>query len=125
MKCLKKKLAYFKFGEYTMNRLSKLFIVLAILFSGQLMAASLSSAKDAGLIGEQADGYIGYVTSVPSDVRALVNDVNAKRKAHYQRIAKAEKISLSEVTRIGGKKAIGKTKRGNYIKKAGQGWSKK
>jgi uncharacterized protein YdbL (DUF1318 family) len=99
--------------------------VLMILFTGQLMAADLSSAKAAGLIGEQANGYIGIVTDVPADVRALVKDINGKRKARYKQIAMAQKISLSDVSKIGGKKAISKTKSGNYIKRAGQGWIKK
>ncbi len=105
-----------------MKILSKLFIVLSIVFSSQLMAADLSSAKNDGLIGEQANGYIGFVKAVPADVRKLVNDVNDKRKERYQQIAKSKKVSLSDVARIGGKKAIEKTKPGNYIKPDDSQW---
>ncbi len=105
-----------------MKILSKLFIVLSIVFSSQLMAADLSSAKNEGLIGEQANGYIGFVKAVPDDVRKLVNNVNDKRKERYQQIAKSKKISLSDVARIGGKKAIEKTKPGNYIKPDDSQW---
>jgi len=108
-----------------MKTLTQLIFTLVILFSGQLMAADLSSAKDAGLIGEQANGYIGLVTSVPADVKALVKEVNAKRKARYMKIAQSKKIALSEVTKIGGLKAIEKTKSGNYIMRVGEGWTKK
>ncbi len=108
-----------------MKNISKLFIVITLLFSSQLMAADLTSAKNAGLIGEQANGYIGFVVSVPGDVRALVKSVNAKRKARYKEIAKSKKISLSDVARIGGAKAIERTKSGNYIKSAGGSWDKK
>ena len=108
-----------------MKNTNKLLLVLALLFSGQLMAANLTSAKSAGFIGEQANGYIGFVKSAHSDVRVLVGNVNNKRKARYKTIAKKQKISLSDVEKIGGKKAISKTKSGNYVKRSGKGWSKK
>lgn len=108
-----------------MNTVTKLFLLLTIIFTGQLMASQLSEAKDAGLIGEQANGYIGIVTAAPDDIKALVKEVNAKRKARYKKIAKSKKISLSDVTAIGGRKAIEKTKSGNYIMRAGEGWIRK
>ena len=116
---------YFKFGANTMKTISKLFIVIALLFSSQLFASELSSAKDAGLIGEQSNGYIGFVTNVSGDIKSLVKSVNAKRKARYTKIAKDKQLPLSEVTKIGGAQAISKTKRGNYVMRAGGGWTKK
>ncbi len=117
--------AYFKYGEQIMKIITKLFLVITIMFSGQLLAADLTSAKNTGLIGEQANGYIGFVKSVPDDVRALVKTVNEKRKVRYKKIAKSKQISLSDVAKIGGKKAIEKTKVGNYIKHSGGSWIKK
>ncbi|PCJ48905.1 MAG: hypothetical protein COA74_07695 [Gammaproteobacteria bacterium] len=108
-----------------MKNISKIFIVIAFLFSSQLFASELSSAKDSGLIGEQANGYIGFVTSVSGDIKSLVKSVNAKRKARYMEIAKGKKLPLSEVTKIGGAQTIAKTKRGNYIMRTGEGWTKK
>ena len=96
-----------------------------ILLSSQLFASELSDAKQAGLIGEQANGYIGFVTAVSNDIKSLVKSVNSKRKARYMKIAKDKKLPLSEVTKIGGAQAIAKTKRGNYIMRAGSGWTKK
>ena len=100
------------------------FIVLSA-FSFQVFAANLASAKKAGIIGEQATGYIGFVKSAPSDVKQLVASVNKKRKARYQNIAKGKKLALSEVARVGGQKAMAKTAKGNYIKPQGKGWVKK
>jgi uncharacterized protein YdbL (DUF1318 family) len=108
-----------------MKIISKLFLVFSLIFSASLMAADLTSAKSAGLIGEQSNGYIGFVKAAPDDVKQLVKKVNAKRKAKYKQIAKKQKISLSDVETIGGKKAIAKTKSGNYVKRAGEGWTKK
>ncbi len=48
----------------------------------------LTQPKADGLIGEQADGYLGLVSqNAPADIKKLVNEVNAKRKAGYQEIA--------------------------------------
>ena len=108
-----------------MKIISKLIIAITILFSSQLFASELSDAKQAGLIGEQANGYIGFVTDVSADIKSLVKSVNAKRKVLYIKIAKDKKLPLSEVTKIGGAQTIAKTKSGNYIMKAGSGWTKK
>lgn len=108
-----------------MKTITKLLLVLSIIFSGQLMAANLTSAKADGLIGEQANGYIGFVKAAPDDVKKLVKSVNSKRKAKYKQIAKKQQIALNDVEKIGGKKAIGKTKSGNFVKPAGKGWTKK
>src|SRR3546814_14059270 len=34
-------------------------------------------------VGEQPDGYLGFVTTPNAQVRALVTDINIKRKAAY------------------------------------------
>jgi uncharacterized protein YdbL (DUF1318 family) len=119
------KKAYFKLGVNIMKTVSKLIIAMTILFSSQLIASELSDAKQSGLIGEQANGYIGFVTTVSADIKTLVKSVNKKRKARYIKIATDKKLPLSEVTKIGGAKVIAKTKQGNYIMRAGEGWTKK
>ena len=111
------------------TNLNKLLMISSIIFlsifSFQASAADLSSAKRAGLIGEQANGYIGFVKPAPSDVKQLVASVNNKRKARYKNIAKSKKIALSQVAKVGGKTAMSKTAKGNYIKPQGKGWVKK
>jgi uncharacterized protein YdbL (DUF1318 family) len=86
----------------------------------------LTQPKADGLIGEQADGYLGLVTqNVPANVKQLVNEVNAKRKAGYQEIAAKQGTSVSEVEKVGGITAIEKTLRGNYIRDENGTWHKK
>ena len=90
------------------------------------VASPLTKPKADGLIGEQANGYIGLVRQdVPSDIRKLVNDVNAKRKAGYQKIATKQGTSLKDVERVGGNTAIEKTLRGNFVRDASGAWRKK
>jgi len=91
-----------------------------------MASSSLTQPKADGLIGEQADGYLGLVAqNVPADIKKLVAEVNAKRKAGYQKIAAKQGTSLSEVEKVGGNKAIEKTLRGNYIRGANGVWHKK
>ena len=86
----------------------------------------LTQPKADGLIGEQADGYIGLVAqNAPADIRKLVADVNAQRKAGYQKIAEKQGTSLSEVEKVGGNTAIEKTLPGNYIRDASGTWYRK
>ena len=112
-----------------MNR--KFYKTLIIAFAMSLMvstavASALDGPKAAGLIGEQANGYLGLVKSgAPADVKALVTNVNKKRKAHYQKIAKQQGTALSEVEKVGGNETIEMTLRGNYIKDASGRWRKK
>jgi uncharacterized protein YdbL (DUF1318 family) len=119
-------------GTIMMKRNRWITSVFYVLLIG-LMAVSVANAasplaqpKADGLIGEQANGYIGLVKqNVPADVKALVNDVNARRKAGYQKISKRENTPLSQVERVGGNTAIEKTLSGNYIRDASGAWRKK
>jgi hypothetical protein len=89
-------------------------------------ASALTQPKADGWIGEQSNGYIGLVkNNAPADIKALVADVNAKRKAGYQQIATRQSTSLSEVEKVGGLKAIEKTLAGNYVKDTAGAWRKK
>ena len=105
-------------------------VFLALLISMMTVSVALASAltkpKADGLIGEQADGYIGLVSNdVPADIRKLVDETNAKRKAGYQKIAKKQGTSLAEVEKVGGNTAYQKTLKGNYYRDASGAWRKK
>lgn len=107
---------------------SKLFLMLliSILSVSIAVASSLTKPKADGLIGEQANGYIGLVKqNVPADIKTLVKDINARRKAGYQKIAAKQGTSLSDVEKVGGNTAIEKTLRGNYVRDAGGSWRRK
>ena len=109
--------------------IKQIFITLLI----SLLTVSVASAespltkpKADGLIGEQANGYIGLVSqNAPPDIKKLVAEVNAQRKAGYQKIAAKEGTSLSEVEKVGGITAIEKTLPGNYIRDTNGVWLKK
>ena len=100
-------------------------IFLLMLNTACVFAADLQQAKSEGLVGEQLNGYLGVVSAeASSDVRILVSDINAKRKAKYESIASQNSTSLETVELLAGKKAIEKTRAGNYVQTA-TGWKKK
>ncbi len=100
-------------------------LFIALLFSSSLLAASVGDLKSQGVIGELPNGYIGIVSSSASaDTKNLVANINAKRKAIYQKQAAKNDIALSEVQKIAAKRNFSKTRAGNYIKLNGS-WVKK
>ena len=55
---------------------------------------------------------------------SLVKDVNDKRRAEYQRIARSNELTLEEVEALAGRKAIERTAAGGWIRTNG-GWRQK
>lgn len=104
------------------TRFSKLLRSSALWFSALVVigaltanAATLDGAKSAGQIGEGTDGYLHLVDkNAPGDVKALVKEVNSKRKAKYQDIAKTRGASTESVAALAGAKLVKRTPAGQY-----------
>jgi hypothetical protein len=89
-------------------------------------ALDLTRAKSQGLVGEQRDGYLGAVAAAPSaEVRQLVSEVNAARRAEYERIARSNRLELGQVEKLAAQKAIEKTRPGHYVQAADGSWVRK
>ena len=89
-------------------------------------ALTLDQAKTQGMVGELRSGYLGIVVASPSaEVKSLVDDVNSRRRAKYQEIAKKNGTSLTDVEVLAGEKAIKETSSGGYLQVASGGWVKK
>ncbi len=97
-------------------------VALTMTFSA--WAVSLDQAKQQGLVGEMANGYLGVVVTSP-EVTSLVKTVNTKRKNLYLDIARKNKLTMKQVTALAGEKAIAKTRSGHLIKLASGSWIKK
>ena len=108
---------------YTLiKKISLALFALSITFSA--WAISLDQAKQQGLVGEMANGYLGVVIT-STEVTSLVDSVNKKRKGIYLDIARKNKLTMKQVTALAGEKAISKTSSGHFIKLASGGWIKK
>ena len=54
------------------------------------------AARSSGKIGEKPDGYLGYVSSPSPAIKALVEDINIKRKAAYTRKAQETNSTVEQ-----------------------------
>ncbi|MFB3118365.1 MAG: YdbL family protein, partial [Myxococcota bacterium] len=89
-------------------------------------AATLDSAKSAGQIGESVDGYVHLVDeNAPADVKALVKDVNNKRREKYQSIAKKRGAPVEDVATLAGAKLVERAPAGQYVMDSNAKWRKK
>ena len=95
--------------------------------SSAAFAMDLDSAKAQGLVGEQQNGYIGLVTTSPSsDVETLVNDINARRRAAYEKVAaQTAGAKLTDVEKLAAVKLIARTPSGQMVQDANGKWVKK
>ena len=66
----------------------------AYAYAMQDVAAELRAT---GLVGEQADGYLGVVGSVDASLRAQVDAINIKRRAFYTDLAAKRGAKIEEV----------------------------
>ena len=99
---------------------------LLLVGASQAGAATLDDAKAAGQVGEAHDGYVHLVdSSAPADVKALVEDVNAKRKAKYATIAKKRNAPIEAVAVQAGAMLIERTPPGQYVMDSHSKWKKK
>jgi uncharacterized protein YdbL (DUF1318 family) len=101
-----------------------LLIAAVLAVASSASALDLDGAKRRGLIGERPDGYVEAVGDASGDVRALVSDVNAKRRAAYEKIARQNGAPLADVAKIAGKKLIDGAPPGTYVKLKGS-WVRK
>ena len=107
-------------------RLAAIVLVALGLWSAPAAAASLDQAKAAGQVGERIDGYVGVVDAgAPGDVKALVEKINAERKAKYAEIAQKQGAPVAAVAQIAGKKLIERAPKGEYVMGADGQWQRK
>ncbi len=98
-------------------------LVLAIALPA--LALDLDEARAKGAVGERSDGFVAAVKDSPSDeVKALVDEVNAKRRAAYEEIAKRNGAPVEAVAALAGQKLIANLPAGQFVND-GSGWKKK
>jgi hypothetical protein len=99
-------------------------LVAGLLFSLNAYAISLQDAKTQGLVGEQINGYLGVVVN-NKETDQLAAEVNAKRRAHYEKIAKKNGINIDDVAKLAAEKAIAAAQKGQFIQTPQGKWLKK
>lgn len=80
------------------------------------------AARNAGQVGEQVDGYLGHVTTPTPEIRALVLDINIKRKDAYTRSAAATGATVEQFAFTSGCNLIARTQPGEKYQAPGGAW---
>ncbi len=80
-----------------------------------------AAARAAGQVGEQPDGYLGIVGAATPELRAMVNDINIKRKAAYTRQA-GDGATVEQFAFVSGCNLILQTKPGEKYRTPGGSW---
>ncbi len=73
--------------------------VLALGVAGTAFAQrdpAYAAARAGGAIGEKMDGYLGVVSAASPAVRAMVDDLNIKRRAVYSQKAQSANATVEE-----------------------------
>ncbi|TAJ71060.1 MAG: DUF1318 domain-containing protein [Phenylobacterium sp.] len=89
--------------------------------------AAVDAAKAAGVVGEQADGFLGFVkpSSDPA-LKAAVDDINSGRAALYREAAAKNGVTPAAAGASAYTTVVqGRIKPGEFFKPAGGGWTKK
>ncbi|WP_419798152.1 MAG: YdbL family protein [Terasakiella sp.] len=110
------------------NRFWKLSVLVILLGGfllvgmGQAQAQSLDDLRASGQMGEAFDGY---ARARAQSVKAIVDDINAKRRTIYQDRAKQQGISAAQVGQVYAAKIIEKAPAGTWLLSADGSWRQK
>jgi uncharacterized protein YdbL (DUF1318 family) len=81
-----------------------------------------AAAREAGQVGEKMDGYLGYVTPPSAALKAVVEDINLKRRALYSDKAQAQKATVEEYAFTSGCLLIAQTRPGEKYQAPDGSW---
>ena len=99
-----------------------------ILMTGFALAASpvVERAKDQCVVGEQADGYLGFVDGGGDDaLRREVRDINQQRKAYYADLAARNGVAIDVTAALTAEKLIASASAGECVRTQNGTWTKK
>ena len=87
----------------------------------------MDSAKAAGIVGEQADGFLGFVTAAADPaVKAAVAETNAGRAELYSQAAAKNGVTPAAAGAAAYEAVVkGKLRPGDYYRPIGGAWTRK
>lgn len=109
----------------------------AVLAAGALLATAavavdnngpIDTAMAAGTVGEQSDGYLGFVrppAAAQADLQRRVNEVNIRRRGVYAQVARDSGETLDRVALLQALRQITKSPSGEYFKDLAGAWCAK
>ncbi|MDB5425197.1 MAG: hypothetical protein JWQ29_2613 [Phenylobacterium sp.] len=111
----------------TLAVLAALAVPVAAFAQSAQTKATVDSAKAAGIVGEQADGFLGLVvpTADPA-IKTAVAEINAGRAELYRQAAAKNGVTPAAAGAAAFETVVkAKLRPGDYYRPAGGGWTKK
>ncbi len=111
-------------------------VIVCLIFTSQIAFAAgikermkarlpvIVDLKAKGLIGENNQGYLGFVTAIKAE-EAVIAAENKDRKAIYSHFAKQQNATVDVVEKIQAKRKAEKTKSGQFFQSPDGAWVKK
>ncbi len=93
----------------------------ALLLAGTAFALDLHEARNSGILGEKADGYVAVLQKSP-EADALAAEVNAKRRAEYQRISAENGQPVNVVATLAAQQILKRLEPGDKYQDASGTW---
>ena len=87
-------------------------------------APQIRALKSAGIVGEKANGLLGFVKESPAD-KAVVDAENKDRKAVYSEIAKGQGVRASVVAQRRALQIAEQAASGDWLQNANGKWIQK
>jgi hypothetical protein len=87
--------------------------------------AAVDAAKARGIVGEQADGFLGIVLAADGPTSTAVTHINEGRAKAYAGIAAKTGVSVQQAGEATAQQLIAKLPAGAYYRPAGGGWVRK
>lgn len=81
-----------------------------------------AAARANGTIGEKMDGYLGFVGNPSPSLKALVDDLNIRRKASYADRARSQGVTIEEFAFTQGCLLIARTVSGEKYQAPDGSW---
>ena len=88
----------------------------------------IDTAMAAGLVGEQADGYLGFVrtpNAAQQEIQRRINEVNIRRRGIYAQIARDSGETVDRVALLQALRQITKAPTGEYFRDLNSSWCAK
>ena len=101
------------------------FVALPALAQSAAAKAAVDAGKAAGVVGEQADGFLGVVSGGDAARRAAVAAINAGGAAVYTDTAAKTGVTADAAGQATAKQLYGRLAPGQYWKPLNGGWTKK
>lgn len=82
----------------------------------------VEQALASGAVGEQWDGYLGFVRPPSGDLKAAVDAINIKRRAGYTQIAASRNVTVDQFAQTTACQTLRAVKPGQVYRLKDGGW---